>query len=356
MNRHWVSVCVLSVGVGVGCTTTPTVMSYQPKGAGALQSAVWPGPPETPRYALYGVLTGEDNFGPSEQSTPSAGERIFRWLVGLGAKLRFRTRELVRPQAGIVDPTGRILVTDVGRQAVFVFDEPAGKLHVWDTADEFSAFGAPVGIALGATDEILVADAELKRIVRLDPQGEPLGSFGGDVLQRPTGLARDPVSGNVYVADSTAHDIKVFDSSGMLVRRIGLRGEGPGEFNGPTHLAYRDNRLYVSDTLNARVQILNAAGEPLATVGKRGLYVGNFTRPKGVTVDRDRNLYVVESYYDHLLIFDDAGRFLLPIGGTGLSIGQFYLPAGVWVDGVDRIFVADMFNGRVIILRYLGAS
>jgi len=45
---------------------------------------------------------------------------------------------------------------------------------------------------------------------------------------------------------------------------------------------------------------------------------------------------------------------LLPIGGAGNRVGQFFLPAGIWSDSADRIFVADMFNGRVIVLRYLG--
>ncbi len=89
-------------------------------------------------------------------------------------------------------------------------------------------------------------------------------------------------------------------------------------------------------------------------IGKRGLYLGNLTRPKGVTVDADDNIYVVESYYDHLLVFDMQGEFLLPIGGTGNDVGQFFLPSGVWNDDRGRIYVADMYNGRVMILQFLG--
>jgi hypothetical protein len=63
---------------------------------------------------------------------------------------------------------------------------------------------------------------------------------------------------------------------------------------------------------------------------------------------------VIESFHDHLLVYNANGEFLLPIGGTGNGVGQFYLPAGVWSDNKDRIYIADMFNGRVIILQYLG--
>jgi len=84
-------------------------------------------------------------------------------------------------------------------------------------------------------------------VVRLAPDGTPLGSFGGDVLKRPNGLARDPKTGMIYVADSRAHDIKLFDAQGRFVDVIGRRGASDGEFNFPTHLAFAKDRLYVTD-------------------------------------------------------------------------------------------------------------
>ncbi len=338
-----------------GCATTPDVMTYYPEDAAADSFRVWPPAPEVARYSFAGELRGEKNFGPSEQNQAGTGERVFRWLVGLGSIFRGRARELVRPHGGVTDANGRTYVTDVGRSAVFVFDEAQGKLHIWEQAEEFTNFISPIGIALGRPGEILVTDSVLARVVRLDYEGNPVGSFGVGELGRPTGLARDPAKGEVYVADTQNHDIKVFDDNGTPLRRIGARGDGPGRFNAPTHLAFAGGRLYVSDTLNARVQILEPDGTAVRSVGRRGLYVGNLTRPKGVTTDSEGNLYIVEGYYDHMLIFGRQGEFLLPIGGTGVDIGQFYLPAGIWRDQRNRIFVADMFNARVIIFQYLGA-
>ena len=199
-----------------------------------------------------------------------------------------------------------------------------------------------------------MADADIGYVIRLDGDGNPNGSLGRDVLQRPTGLGRDPVAREIFVADSAAHDVKVFDEQGTLLRTLGRRGVAPGEFNGPTHLSFADGRLYVTDTLNARVQVLSPAGEPLGAVGQRGLFVGNLVRPKGVVTDRDGHIYVIESYFDHLLIYDDTGRLLLPVGGSGSGVGRFFLPSGAWSDDSDRIFVADMFNGRVVVMQYLG--
>jgi DNA-binding beta-propeller fold protein YncE len=337
------------------CAEIPTEMRYFSAGTESYAEQYWPSPPERARYRYAGELIGEQNFGPSEQSEPGTAEKVFRWIVGLGEGLGRRPKVLIRPQTGMVDSaTGRIYVTDVGQQAVFVFDALQGRLSIWRDADAGVGLMTPVGIAPGRAGEILVADAGLGRIVRLNAAGEPQGSFGAGILRRPTGLARDPRTHHVYVADTQAHDIKVFDEAGGLLRRIGQRGSAVGEFNAPTHIALAGDRVYVSDTLNARVQVLSAEGQPLQAMGQRGLYLGNLTRPKGVAVDAEGNVYVVESYYDHLLVFSEAGEFLLPIGGTGSAIGQFYLPAGAWSDGQGRIFIADMYNGRVVIFQYLG--
>ncbi|MFO1352096.1 MAG: SBBP repeat-containing protein [Gammaproteobacteria bacterium] len=334
------------------CAQEPQILRYD---IGAEAARVWPEPPEIPRYRYAGQLTGEANFVAAEPHEPSAGGRFLRWLVGLGEH-KIDPLVLLRPQGGIVDPSRqRTYVADVGRQAIFVFDGLQGRLEIWDQAEPHRGFRSPVGVALAEAGGILVTDSELARVFHLDSQGNPLGSFGAGVLTRPTGIARDAGTQRIYVADTAAHDIKVFDNQGNLLQHIGGPGVEPGRFNAPTHLAFAGGRLYVSDTLNARVQVLDAEGQPLREIGKRGLYVGNLTRPKGVTVDTDGNIYVVESYYDHLLVFDGHGELLLPIGGTGKAIGQFYLPAGVWSDAQDRIYVADMFNGRVIILQYLGA-
>ena len=102
------------------------------------------------------------------------------------------------------------------------------------------------------------------------------------------------------------------------------------------------------------MQILTGAGEPIRSIGQRGLYIGNFTRPKGITRDSEGNIYVVESYYDHVLIFNAEGEYLLPIGGTGRGLGNFFLPAGIWADTRDRIYTADMLNSRIVIMQYLG--
>jgi len=336
-----------------GCAETPKVFRFD----NAAQAApkVWPESPEKPRYSYIGELTGENNFRPENMEERSTGAKFLDWLTGLTGS-NPEPVVLRRPQCGTVDSEGRIYVTDISSAAIYVFDKPAGRLEVWDRARADTPFISPIGIALGAQGEIIVADADLHSVFRINRQGLPVGEFGQDILKRPTGLARDPKRGWIYVADSHAHDIKVFSDDGKILKVIGRRGVGPGEFNFPTYLAFASDKLYVTDTLNSRIQIFDADGMLIKKFGRRGLYVGDLVRPKGIAVDKESNIYVVESLYDNLLVFDNQGRTLLALGGTGKELGEFYLPAGVWTDSNDQVYIADMFNGRITVLQFLGGS
>jgi len=335
-----------------GCAKTPQILKYEVDPQGA---TIWPQPPETPRYRFVGVLTGEQNFVNTTDKRTFSQKMgtFFRWLVGLGSP-GSQPRVLQRPQSGAVDSDGRILVTDVSRHEIMVFDSLKGELDEWEMATPEVKFNTPVAIAVGDNGTVYVTDSELALVTQLDHKGNPIKQFGHDVLKRPTGIARDPESKQIYVADTHAHNIKVFSDDGELLDVIGKWGQGIGEFNSPTHLAFAKGKLLVTDTFNTRVQILDRkSGDFSQQFGQRGLYVGNLIRPKGVTTDSDGNIYVIESYADYLLVYNPKGEFLLPIGGTGAEIGQFYLPSGVWSDDNDRIYVADMFNGRIVILQYL---
>lgn len=316
---------------------------------------VFPPDPEVPRYAYAGELVGEQNFV-FEKPKRSAIAAFFAAIAGLDEGGQSPV-ELARPQGIVGDSQGRVYVTDVGQPRVIAFDPVAGYLNVFDRAYGTTRFVAPTGIALTAENELLVADSELALIARLKADGTALDPIGRGLLQRPAGLAYDAAQHRIIVADVGANDLKVLDLEGRLLSTIGRLGTAPGEFNRPTYVAIWQNELYVADTFNARVQVLDlVSGEPLRIIGSRGLFIGDLVRPKGIAVDSEGNLYVVESYYDHLLVFNHDGQLLLGIGGSGYGSGKFYLPAGLWIDDKNRVYLADMFNGRVVTYLFLGGD
>jgi len=340
-----------------GCASSDIVrgrLHYGMDDAPEGRKLLWPAAPEVPRFLYTGTLTGEPNFR-TEGEARGFINTLGRWIAGLDVKPP-SPLVLQRPGALVGDDAGRLYVADASRQALFVFDEKVGELLLWDLAEGATRFQSPAGVAV-APGQVFVSDAELKAVFVLDASGQPQRSFGRGQLQRPTGLARDAQRGRLFVADTYAHDVKVYTEAGELLQTIGRRGNGAGEFNFPTHLAWAQDELYVTDTMNNRVQVFDAEGRVLPrTVGSRGLVLGNLVRPKGVGVDGEGNVYVIESYYDSLLVFSPQGEFLMPIGGTGTATGRFYLPAGVWVDARNRVHVADMFNGRIVLFQFLGGS
>jgi hypothetical protein len=73
-------------------------------------------------------------------------------------------------------------------------------------------------------------------------------------------------NGYVYVCDYKAHNVKLFDSSGIFIKTIGREGQGPGEFNMPYDIAITDERLIVWNMGNRRLDALNKDGELIKSV------------------------------------------------------------------------------------------
>jgi len=328
-----------------GCSTNqPKIFQLE----NAVLSDVWPAGSEIPRYRYVGELYGESLEGSISAQT------IFEKIIGLiqGAP---EALTLKRPYDLYVSPERFVYVADLALPGVMVFNLNDNTVVVWDEIDNKTSFQAPVGI-VGAENDILVVDTKLAKVFRFSSNGALLGAFGSETLKRPIGIAYDSNKKQVYVSDATLHTVQVFSLNGEYITSIGGYGEALGDFNYPSAIEFNHNKLYVSDTMNARIQIIDPSNleKEIESFGYRGLNVGNTPRPKGVTVDEDGNVYAVESYYGYVLVYNEQGNFLLSISAKGRSMGEFYLPSGVTMDDKSRIYLADTFNGRVIILQYLG--
>jgi DNA-binding beta-propeller fold protein YncE len=162
----------------------------------------------------------------------------------------------------------------------------------------------------------------------------------------------------VYVADSKNHCILVYDSeTGLLITRIGKRGGGQGEFNFPTNVALSsDGRIYVSDTMNFRVQIFSPNYEFLDMFGKQGARWGQFSKLKGIALDDHDNVYVVDSDFCNIQVFDQKKRLLLFFGGYGQAPGGMWLPSGLHRDRNNHLYVADQNNQRIQIFTLVNTN
>ncbi len=68
-------------------------------------------------------------------------------------------------------------------------------------------------------------------------------------------------AGRIFVLESQAKEIRVFDPDGHHVRTIGREGGGPGEFNYPVLIQFGpDGNLWVVDPQNNRLSVFDSAG------------------------------------------------------------------------------------------------
>lgn len=305
---------------------------------------VWPKPPEKPRLEyLYSFSKPSDLKIEKKNS-----EKVMEFIFGKG---KGEVDALARPQ-GIAGRDGKILVTDTLQACVHVFDERRQEYFKIKKAGA-DALLFPVGVATDGRGQIYVTDSKLNKVLIFSPKGEFVAELGKGKFYRPTGIAVDDIYDRIYVTDTLAGKIEVFNVAGLPLMTFGTLGAGRGNFNHPVYLAvgqYGD--LYVVDSLNFRVEIFAKDGKLKNVFGKMGRAPGAFSQPKGIALDSDQNIYVTDSSFDNVQIFNPAGKLLLFFGEPGDQAGQLWLPAGIAIDG-DKIYVADSYNSRVQVFRIL---
>ena len=306
---------------------------------------VWPPPPDEPRIKLEAVILGR-------KDVESGGSGFKKFLIGASPEEPYD--QLGKPMAVAFDPEGRVLVTDWETHAIHRFDLENDVMDVLGTQSRV-VLREPMGLDVAPDGTIYVADATEAHVVAFNPQGKVQAVFGGkEELVNPTDAALSPDGKKLYVADSQAHEIVVFDAeSGKLSSRFGGRGTAEGEFHFPSALAFGpEGNLFVVDQLNARVQVLTPEGEYVDKLGDLGVGFGNLVRPKGVAVDEVGFIYVTDFAFNNFQLFDVDFTLLTFVGEGGIGPGRFQGISGIDVQG-DRIAVVDQLGHRLQIFRFL---
>ena len=320
---------------------------------------VWPLPPDPPRVkwvAAYG--SAEDIEGPTRKSAlDSFKEAVLGKDRAQGGQAS--TRRLEKPYGVAVDSTGRVFVADSVHAAVFAFDFRQQRFLRIGSAQSQALLRIPIGLAVDARDNLYVGDNGHGTIFVFGPDLNYLGTLSkpGELVA-PTGLAVDSKTDRLYAVDTRRHVLVVYDlASGRMLRRVGKKGSQPGEFGWPSGVAVGpDGLVYVSDTMNYRVQVFDRDLKVIRTFGSLGIYPGQFRRPKGIAVDRDNIVYVVDSDFNNFQMFDSQGRPLLAVGSFGQRPGQMVLPAGIAVHGEQaRIVVAEQLTHRIQVFERVSA-
>jgi DNA-binding beta-propeller fold protein YncE len=347
--RKWAATLAI-VALLASVVAAPAWARKKKKDAAQAPALVWPLPPEQPRIKYVDSIYGAADVEPVKKAS------FLDRLAGIQRK-EFKPG-FIKPYGIATDSRGRVYVTDSGQAVVFVFDPEQKQVGYLGRGAQVR-LRVPIGIAVDARDRIWVADAVRQQVYAFDPEGNALLALGQpDELSNPVAVAVDDSRQRLYIVDSKAHKVKVYSpETGQPLGEFGGRGTGPGQFNFPTNIALdRDGRVYVTDTMNFRVQIFDAEGRFLEEFGRQGTRFGQFLKPKGIAIDSFQNIYVVDSDFDNFQIFDQQNRLLMFVGGGGQIPGRFWLPAGIHVDRNNRIYVADQNNRRIQIFQLLDGT
>jgi hypothetical protein len=105
-----------------------------------------------------------------------------------------------------------------------------------------------------------VIDYGNSRIEEFSPQGKYLAQFGSagkedGQFTKPSGIAADPVNGDLYVVDEGANRIDKFNPQGTFLTSFSSGGSGKEQVNAPRRIAVTaSGDIYVTDWGNDRVQ------------------------------------------------------------------------------------------------------
>ena len=319
-----------------GCATT---QQEKPIVIGKL---TWPPPPDTTRIEFVANITSDKDL--SDNTTFS--ENVTNFLSGT----KPQPNQIVEPMGLVVSDDGQTLyVADTGWQQVFVFDFGKKKFS------KFDGFVHPLGLALDAQQNLYVVDQVKRGVSVRDPSGKEIRSITDKSLIRPTGIAIDRQRGKIYVVDtanetsSNQQNVKIFAMDGKLLGHVGLGyGNVPGAFIFPTYIALDSaGDIFVTDTLNNRVQEFDPNGKYVRSIGSNGDTPGNFGRPKGVAVDTFGDLYVTDSAWSNVQMFNNKGQPLMFFASRGMMPGWLQNPTAIAIDKSNHIYVGDYINHRV---------
>lgn len=278
----------------------------------------------------------------SRSFVPGAGtkRRSALLLAGLliASALPGFAQKYVTQYTGVTGPTGAALDTVGGKTYLYVADESRGDIVKYDvaTGTVVATFGA-------------------------GSQSDQLGQFG-----RPYGVAVDPVSHDLYVAErlngriqrinsTTGAPIMAWGVNDASFNSSGANVNPPnpsspqGHFQEPIGIAADANGdVYVVDHGNDRVQKflvhqVNGAwtADNVAMWGSQGSGNGQFDHPYGAALDSAGNLWVADGLNGRVEKFDPNGNFLGSVGTKGTAAGQFVITTWVSFDASGALWVTS---------------
>lgn len=151
-----------------------------------------------------------------------------------------------------------LYVSDLARHKVLALrkDGTLAQSYGLGKGSDPGQLSYPGSIWVDEMDAVYVADANNGRVQVFNREGSLLKTFGEGALDLPRGIAAAD-GGWLYVSTTLTHGVQVFTLDGEYLFTFGSSGSGPNELGFPNGIAIANNRLYVADRANNRVQVFS---------------------------------------------------------------------------------------------------
>lgn len=276
-----------------------------------------------------------------------------------------------KPRSLVCDRGDNLYVVDMtGR--VQKFDSSGHWLLQWQMPE--TTLGKPKGMSLDPDGNVIVVEPHYQRVNHFTPEGRLVAQWGVKgtnvgqfILPRAIAVTsrREYVVSEYTVVDRIQRFSLEF--SGTIVsgkpggivadqtpfHLLGFWGE-PGRETGQLNRAEglgidAQDRVYVADSCNHRIQVFQADGTFIRTYGRAGRDPGEFSYPYDIKVDADGRQYVCEFGNSRITILDSQDHVIELLGGdhAGGQPGRFANPWSIALDSLGNLYVADSQNHRV---------
>lgn len=148
-----------------------------------------------------------------------------------------------------------------------------------------------------------------------------IGSIDGPTALSEVNGVQVGLDGSIYVLQPLDAVIRVFSSDGSPLKDLGRRGEGPGEFEAPAFMAWREDTLWVLDRRLNRVTLWSedrfAGGFPLPSPKDSAYYTNGWPVPQALLPGRQL-LYILHPRRPRSS--DDPEAVVLRMGPAGRRV------------------------------------
>lgn len=277
----------------------------------------FPPPPDEPRIQFLTSFCSEHGY--------IGSKRFMDYVVGTDQS----DAPIAKPY-GITVRQGKLYVCDSVPAVIEILDLAKGKLHYFGSQGE-GRIRLPINIAVDDNGTRYVTDTTRGQVLIYGADDRYVGAIGRKDELKPAGIAI--YKNRLYVTDLSTHSVRVYDKN-KREQLFVISSTEKARLLSPTNIAIdRQGKLYVSDTGGFFIQIYDAEGNHLRTIGELGVTPGTFALPKGIAVDREGRIYVVDAATQVVQLFDAEGRILMYFGNPQVDgPGGTDLPAGIAVD------------------------